>query len=98
MCRVYKATAGWYVRRCYTKGDRVGEKIPVPTGYELEGKHYPLRQSRSRSSSEAHKPSLKARKEAVARCIFCGSCLSRHNMTGICAFCAEHPERRPSIP
>lgn len=89
MCRVYKAKAGWYVRLCYYHGERRGERVPVPIGFELERRHY------SRKAS----PSQKTVKRVVApirRCTYCGCVLSRHNRSGICTFCTEHPERRPA--
>ncbi len=85
MCRVYRSRRGWYVRLCYVHGDRRGEHVPVPEGYRLPGRHYPRR------------PQVRKRRgrEPVRRCVFCGAPLSRHNTTGICTFCTEHPERRP---
>lgn len=86
MCRVYKAKAGWYARLCYYHGNRRGVHVSVPVGYELQKKHYP-RRSPPRSPREVRK------KKEVARCIFCGSCLSRHNTSGVCSFCTEYPKR-----
>jgi len=90
MCRIYKARAGWYVRLCYYHGDRKGEKIPVPQDFVLDRQHYPRQRSLNLSSR-------KTGKGEIAQCISCGCCLSRHNTSGICTFCTEHPERRPVV-
>ena len=87
MCRIYRSRAGWYVRLCYVHGDHKGKHVPVPEGYELPGRHYPRQHHKRRSGAKDREP--------VRRCIFCGAPLSRHNTTGICSFCTEHPETRP---
>ena len=91
MCRIYKAKAGWYVRLCYYHKERKGEHVPVPKGFELKTRHYPKQRQLGRRSSSTKQPV----KRHPRRCVYCNLCLSRHNTTGVCVFCTEHPERRP---
>ena len=84
MCRVYRCKRGWYVRLCSATG-RKGERIPVSHDYVLETAHYPCEHRLRRVIAKRNAGPM-----PVARCLDCGTALSRENeLIGRCLRCQQ---------